>query len=983
MSIYDIRIDAPGMLRAEAMNITLTFTRTGPTTGRVSWNIPVPAAGCAAGTQAYDGMLVTIDTTASTITKIPSNGTVYTADATVNTNMFAGDYIASSMVVGAFYNNTATTFFDITELQPNTPYFVTGFPVDAQYRYFIEGVHAYSMDFANKGSPDTHGSQIAVLNPEQSTMGAAPTDSTGLDPTLTYDFNIRVGLVPAPLSPVQSTDCIPQAPVYNIVVDGANSQDFQHLVVEINKQLALATNNIQGATPPNTGSYYWNAAQQQLFLWDGSVHNLVSNVIVQATAPSVVTTGTYWHNITTDVLSVWSGSAWVPVVVVKFGASPTTPQADTTYWYNSTNQHGYLWNGAAWCDNLTYNQSTDPSVPIPPSAGSYWFNTTNLLTYKWNDVLGMWVVVTAINYLSDPNTLTTADYWFDTTTNVLYEYGTPTPTAWNAQSNVRITEITPLTPAVNTFWYNPITSVLKKYDGAAWNVATVMTFAVDPTIRTSCGLWWNTATNVLKVWDSIGAVWAAALYVYHQGVDPTIPLPITDGTLWYNTTTNALSVWSNNCFTIVPSINWATNPINMVDGVAWFNAATNVWNIRQSGVWVIIAPTSTTQNPTNLTIGSFWFKTSPTIGLQQWNGASWVTILYSTALLTPIRGSTWFNTGNSTLMVWTGTAWGVGTPTATCELDCHGNLLFTDTAVGGLSFITLMDGTMFRSLITRFIFHDQTPGTDGASSQASYNEIGIGTDGSVEERLALHNEIRYEMGYPAVDVEVSPEQLNYAIDKALSEFRARSSLAYKRGFFFMAILAENQKFVLTSKISGMNKIVDIMGVYRLTSSFLASAHGAGVYGQIVVQHLYNMGTFDLLSYHIMAEYTKLMEILFAARVTFTWNEQTRVLHLHNRFPFNERQVSIEATVERTEQDLLTDRYTKPWLRRYALATVRIMLAETRGKFASLPGAGGSITLNAAELRQAAATEIEACLMEIDQFIADRPEEYGKFDFCFG
>jgi hypothetical protein len=62
---------------------------------------------------------------------------------------------------------------------------------------------------------------------------------------------------------------------------------------------------------------------------------------------------------------------------------------------------------------------------------------------------------------------------------------------------------------------------------------------------------------------------------------------------------------------------------------------------------------------------------------------------------------------------------------------------------------------------------------------------------------------------------------------------------------------------------------------------------------------------------------------------------------------------------------------------------RLILAETRGKFATLPGAGGSITLNAAELRQAATTEIEMCLLEIEQYVVDKPEEYGMFDIKFG
>ena len=175
----------------------------------------------------------------------------------------------------------------------------------------------------------------------------------------------------------------------------------------------------------------------------------------------------------------------------------------------------------------------------------------------------------------------------------------------------------------------------------------------------------------------------------------------------------------------------------------------------------------------------------------------------------------------------------------------------------------------------------------------------------------------------------------------------------------------------------MNKIVEVLGVYRLTSSFLSSAHGAGVYGQIVLQHMYNMGTFDLLSYHIMTEYTKLMEVLFAARISFNWDEPTRVLLLHHRFSLPERHVCIEAAIERSEQDLLVDRTTRTWLRRWALATARLILAETRGKFSTLPGAGGSVTLNASDLRQSAKEEMEACISDIDNGLVDNFDEYGS------
>ena len=157
MSTFDIHTDAPGLLRAESSNMSIKFDRTSPTTARISWNIPSPAAGCGSDSRAYDGIVVTIDNTPTNASKLPSRGSVYGDDRTVDSNLFAGDRLGTSLIVGAFYNDTTTTFVDITGLKPNVPYYVTGFPTDAQYRYYVEGIHAYSMDNTNRGTDDTHG----------------------------------------------------------------------------------------------------------------------------------------------------------------------------------------------------------------------------------------------------------------------------------------------------------------------------------------------------------------------------------------------------------------------------------------------------------------------------------------------------------------------------------------------------------------------------------------------------------------------------------------------------------------------------------------------------------------------------------------------------------------------------------------------------------------------------------------------------------
>lgn len=981
MSTFDIQQSAPGLLRAESVNITIRFERTGPSTGRVSWGIPTPAAGCTLDNQAYCGMLVTLDNKPATSDKIPKSGTVYSADPTAAGNLFAGDKLGSASIIGAFYNDRTTTFFDVTGLTPNTPYYVSGFPMDCQYRYFIEGVHAYSTEYTNRGSDGTSGTQIVVLNPNVTPMGVHPTDNTGLMPGIMYDFTMQLGLTPTSNRPVDSVECHLAAPKYTIDIDGTFAQTYEELVSAINRQLALLKNCSQGPLSPQTGAYYWNAQQKKLFQWDGTVHVEIP-VIFQTAQPNVVPTGTYWLNSTTTILSQWNGSAWIVVTVLAFPTDPTLPIADKTYWFDSTDV--YIWNGTTWCKLTSYDQVTDPSLAVEPPGGSYWYDVTAGILYKWNNALDMWNTTTAIQYGSDPNSLPTGTYWFDEMHSKLYAFNTPS-SGWNEQTNIAISETAPATPAPGKFWYNPTTHDLfqRNLVNTAWVQVPVLVFPVDPTQRNFCDVWWDTLADILYVWDAIGLTWVQVTHFFEQATDPSLPPTLTEGTAWYDSATDKLYIWTNGCFLEVTFIQWPTNPVDTIPvGTSWHDTTHNTWFVMTLAGWQQITPVISANDPTSLPTGTFWFN-STTLGLSSWNGISWVSVTYSTTPLTPQIGACWFDTTTNMLKEWNGVVWMLSQPLAVVELDCNGNLLFTDTTVGSTSFINLIDGTLFQSLDANYVFHNNNPGTDGASDQPSYTELGIGTDGTDAIRNSILNDIRYELGYPVVTVELTKEQLDYAINKALTELRARASIAYKRGYFFMSIKANEQRFFLTNKISSMNKIVDVLGVYRLTSSFLSSAHGAGVYGQIVLQHMYNMGTFDLLSFHLQAEYSKLLEMLFAARVTYTWNEQTRELHLLHKFPLNEQMVCIEAAIERTEQDIMSDRYCKAWIRKYVGGTARIMLSEIRGKYSTLPGAGGSVTLNASDLRQAGNAMIEECLTDIDEYVVDKPDEWGNCTFTSG
>lgn len=971
MSTFDIVPDAPGLLRVESLNVQLQFSKTGPTTGRISWNIPSPAAGCMAGTQAYCGMLVTLDTSPASQAKTPIDGTMYSSDPSASPNIFAGDKLDSALIVGAFYNDRATTYFDVTGLSADSPYYVSGYPVDCELRYFGPGVHAYSTEYTNRGSDDTNGSQVVVLNPTLPKMGVAPDADTGLIGGVTYSFDIQLGVVPKPKRPVDSTECTPTAPKYHIEIEGSTATTYAGLVQSINDQFAVLEPAARSADAPSTGAYVYSPTTKQLRVWNGSAYVSIP-VVTSPTAPNLQIVGQLWYNPLTYTIHEWSGSAWAMKSFIAASSNPRIPTS-TSLWFDGVIMRS--WNGVAWCSHQTWTQTIDPSLPVVPVDGSYWFNTKLHQMFKWDTDVDMWVTTaTSVTSPIDPNTPQDGVYW-TTAAKILHRYSN---TVWTAVPGAVYSDRAPTQPTLGTIWVDTLNQT-REWLGSGWIEHTTITSNSTPEIRSSCDTWFDTSGQVVYVWDESAVDWIATTTFIHES-DPTAPPTLPVGSAWISPSASpsipaSAQVWNGTCFVSMEYVWWPVDPRQLLIGSLWLNTTTQMWYQWSAGGWLAVSVLTTGSDPSAPAVGTMWFDSSAST-LRMWNGASWISVAYSTTDVSPVVGTRWYNPVDHILYKWSGSKWDVDTPKAVVELDCNGNLKFTDTSTGSLSFVSLTDGTLFRSLSTPHVIHDETPGTDGASDTPTYNEIGIGTDGTDNIRSSLANDLRYELGYPVVDVELTHEQIDYAITKALSEFRARSGLAYKRGFFFMRLNAENQRYYLTNKVAGLNTIVEVVGVYRMTSSFMSSAHGSGVYGQIVMQHLYHMGTFDLLSYHIMTEYTKLMEQLFAAKITFTWNEQTRELFMHHRFPKSERMVCIEATVERTEQDIMSDRYAKPWIRKYAGGICRLMLAEIRGKFSSLPGAGGNISLNANDLRTAGTDAIASCIDDIENFIADRPEEYG-------
>lgn len=1000
MGTFDSHNDAPDQIRQEGEEITLDFERTSDTTGVVNWNIPSPAAGCTSENQAYCGIVVLLNTVPNKpVQTWPQDGTRYTADPTADGDLHAGDKIGGALVVGAFYNDKTTTSLQVTNLNPEQTYFFTGHAVSCELFYHQQGVSSYALPYAyTDPTPDTAAYHEITINQNQG--GIQPESQTNLNPGQIYGIDVRI-----------------DDKNYDLMIDGSNAPTYQKLVDEINRQIKLLDEPPQSPVPPNTGAYYYDATNERLYQWDGFQHNDIP-VISDNDQPNLIKRGNYWLNTSSNNLFFreFAGSPptagsprvteWTQLTPLVSGFDPNNPECDV-FWFDNSLNNGYKWNGDVWCSLQTFVQTNDPSCAPNIDCGSYWYDETNEMLFAWNEETESWQQIEAIVWPTDPTVQLVGTYWFNDISNELFQYQSGSP-SWN-KLDVFVGTTSPTATYNGNYWYNPETQELfeKEAGSPEWIVVDVLIAGKDPQSPDSCDYWWNTTTNKLFTWNTVGASsWTEVSNFFISDIDPSQPVLPDTGAMWVDNSNPSNLVfweWDGSQFVLIPETNRITftvNPISFVnDGVVWFDNFTNQYFVRSGTQWVKIDPIRSTTDPATPSVGSFWYNTSNST-LNTWNGINWVNVAFSFNSQKPANGTLWYDTNEKELKSWNGTEWVVAVPRARVTLNdsrgCYpqGNIIFTTTTegshgnirigtitgAGGLRFFNeniqyRFSGDLFESLTSTTNLQNPVGGGDGLTGTPSYDEIGVGTTGDPAFRRELADSIRKQLGYPVVEVELTKYQINEAIQSALEELRTRSSAAYRRVYFFLNVQPNVQKYVMTNERVGFNTIVNVMGIHRVTSAFLSTVYAAGVYGQTTLQHLYHMGTFDLVSYHIIADYIEQLEQLFATRVTYTWHEASRELYIFQRFTRRER-VLVDAIVEKTEQELMVDRYVKTWIERWALAQCQLTLAQIRGKYATLPGAGGGVSLNAADLNQMAQDNIRWCIEDIDNLIVNDVENLG-------
>ena len=305
------------------------------------------------------------------------------------------------------------------------------------------------------------------------------------------------------------------------------------------------------------------------------------------------------------------------------------------------------------------------------------------------------------------------------------------------------------------------------------------------------------------------------------------------------------------------------------------------------------------------------------------------------ALLPPYLGQLFYNTSERALNAWNGVAW---------------NKVNTD-----------QEGT------------------------STSDKIAIGSDGSYAERAALIKILQGQLGWPQTCVELKEEQFNIAMDNALQNYRQLSAGAYRRAFILYKLMPNQQLYFLNSAIDKTDHIVDIHKIHRMGPLGVFGGGPNDVWSQAFAARYYDLaqGGGDILSAYEVQMYGEELERIFAGELTFQWNEFKRELFL-TRAVRGFETVIIECMLERSEQEIFTDRWCQQYIQNWALAELKMMLGIIRSKYASgTPGAAGTINLNGELLISEARQDMTELKEELLNYEYGGPVTHGNCAFLMG
>ena len=227
------------------------------------------------------------------------------------------------------------------------------------------------------------------------------------------------------------------------------------------------------------------------------------------------------------------------------------------------------------------------------------------------------------------------------------------------------------------------------------------------------------------------------------------------------------------------------------------------------------------------------------------------------------------------------------------------------------------------------------------------------------------------LGDNLVDIDVSPEDTNTALELALDRYRQRSSDSTQEAVFFLTLQPERQTYTLPKEI------IEVQSIKRRGLSANEGQTTGNQYDpfQLAYTNLYLLqptGQGDLLTFEYYNQWLNTAGRMFGAVYDFRWDARQHKITIIRHQEVNE-DVLLIAYMDVSDDALIEGRYSRPWIRSYTIAQLKMIIGQAYEKFSSIPGPNGTITLNGAQLKAEAEKEIADLENQISTYqVGNRP-----------
>jgi len=211
-------------------------------------------------------------------------------------------------------------------------------------------------------------------------------------------------------------------------------------------------------------------------------------------------------------------------------------------------------------------------------------------------------------------------------------------------------------------------------------------------------------------------------------------------------------------------------------------------------------------------------------------------------------------------------------------------------------------------------------------------------------RTNLIGYVRRNLGEPTLKVELDDSQINDAIDDAMILYQEWSGDGTHFGIYVFDGVKNTSQYALPSNIQEVTKAATVSFSRALTTNIIdpyLNIFGPANEGYSLVE----IGT------EYLSDVQRMFETI---RAFSTWRDVTGILQIEFTPPPRvTEKIGLEVRQYIDENQLLST----IWIRQYVLARSKLILGETREKYAQLAGPNGP-QLNGAALKSEAQIEID-------------------------